>query len=491
MNYLSGGGFAMSTHPLEELIHPRSIAVVGASASSRGDSFLSPLVDQGYKGALYPVNPKYSEVMGLKAYARVRDIPGPVDYVISSIPAAAVLGLIADCAEKGVKIIHLFTARFSETGRKDAAELEQEILRQAKKANIRLIGPNCLGLYYPAEGIAFDRGMATKSGSVGLASQSGQAVEEITGLASHRGIYFTKAFSYGNAIDFNECDYLDYFAQDAETKLILMYIEGVRDGPRFLSSLRAAASVKPVLILKGGRGEAGTRATASHTASLAGSREIWNAVINQAGAVTAQDIKELVDIALAFNFLPEIRRRNVGVVGGSGGSSVMAADLCEEAGLNVIPLPDAIRQELKSKGNAIWDWIGNPADFSISMGDESSARQVTKLMAAHPDFDFLITFVGGPWRLGPEPFSIDKHLERYSLDDMNNKPVAMVFQDTARYYIADDEMQEYDRIVAQMEARFIKDGYPIYPDIRRAALAVSKMIGYYESTPGHKEMLRA
>ena len=470
----------MSTHPLEELIHPRSIAVIGASASGRGDGFLSPLVQQGFKGALYPVNPKYSEVMGLKAYARVRDIPGPVDYVISSIPAAGVLELIADCAEKGVKIIHLFTARFSETGRRDATELEQEILRQAKKANIRLIGPNCLGLYYPAEGIAFDGGMPKESGAVGLASQSGQAVEEIAGSASQRGIYFSKAFSYGNAIDFNECDYLDYFAQDPETKLIIMYIEGVRDGPRFLNSLRAAAAVKPVIILKGGRGEAGTRATASHTASLAGSREIWNTLVNQAGAVTAEDIKELVDIALAFNFLPAIRRRNVGVVGGSGGSSVMAADLCEEAGLNVIPLPDVIRQELKSKGNAIWDWIGNPADFSISMGDESSAKQVAKLMVDHPDFDFLITFVSGPWRLGPEPFSLEQHIARYSLNDMKNKPVVMVFQDTARYYISDSEMQEYDKIVAEMQARFIQDGYPIYPDIKRAASAVSRMISYYE-----------
>lgn len=470
----------MSTHPLEELIHPRSLAVVGASASGRGDGFLSSLVQQGFKGVLYPVNPKYSEVMGLKTYSSVRDIPGSVDYVISSIPAAGVLELIADCAEKEVKIIHLFTARFSETGRKDAAELEREILRQAKKANIRLIGPNCMGLYYPAEGIAFDRGMAKKSGPVGLISQSGQAVEEITGLATHRGIYFSKAFSYGNAIDFNECDYMDYFAQDPETKLILVYIEGVRDGPRFLNSLRAATAVKPVIILKGGRGEAGTRATASHTASLAGSREIWNTVVNQAGVITAEDIKELVDIALAFNFLPEIRCRNVGVVGGSGGSSVMAADLCEEAGLNVIPLPDVIRQELKKTGNSIWDWISNPADFSISMGNDSSARDVTKLMAVHPDFDFLITFVSGPWYLGPEIFSLEQHLKRYSLEDIGNKPLVIVFQDTARYYIDDDKMAEYNKIVTEMEARFIGAGHPIYPDIKRAALAVSKMIGYYE-----------
>jgi acyl-CoA synthetase (NDP forming) len=162
------------------------------------------------------------------------------------------------------------------------------------------------------------------------------------------------------------------------------------------------------------------------------------------------------------------------------GSSVMAADLCEEAGLNVIPLPDVIRQELKKKGNAIWDWIGNPADFSISMGDDSSARDVTKLMAAYPDFDFLITFVNGPWNLSPEPFSLEQHLKCYSLEDIESKPMVMVFQDTARYFIDDDRMAEYDEIVAEMRARFIQSGYPTYPDIKRAARAVSKMIGYYE-----------
>jgi len=470
----------MSTHPLEELLHPRSIAVVGASASGRGGGFVNPLLEQGFKGPIYPVNPKYEEILGLKAYARVRDIPGPVDFVISSIPAAGVLEMLADCAEKGVKLIHLFTARFSETGRKDAAELEREILRRAKAAGIRLIGPNCMGVYHPAEHISFNEGMPKESGPVGLASQSGQAVGEITGNASQRGLRFSKAISYGNAIDFNECDYLEYFTQDPETNLILLYIEGVRDGPRFLQTLRAAAAVKPVIVLKGGRGEAGTRATASHTASMAGSREIWNAIVNQAGVINVVDIDEMVDIATAFHFLPEIRRANVGVVGGSGGSSVMAADLCEEAGLNVIPLPDEIRQELKRQGNAIWDWIGNPADFSISMGDESSAEAITRLVAKHPSFDLLMTFVSGPWRRDPESFSLENHLKRYSLDDIKGKPLVMVFQDNPRFAMDGDGVAEYDKIVKQMKDKFISDGYPMYPNIRRAASAVGRMIRYYQ-----------
>lgn len=469
----------MSSHPLEEILHPRSIAVVGASDSSRGGGFVAPLQELGYQGQIYPVNPKYKELMGLKTYSRVRDIPGPVDYVISSVPAPEVLGLIEDCSLKGVKGVHLFTARFSETGRKDAAELEQEILRQARKGGMRLIGPNCMGVYYPDEGIAFHTGMPKDSGGVGLASQSGQAVGEIVGFAALRGVRFSKAISYGNALDFNECDYLDYFAQDPQTEVILMYIEGVRDGRRFLSSLRHAAATKPVLIVKGGRGEAGTRATASHTASMAGSRQIWRALVDQTGVVTAADLEELVDIAVAFYFLPRFNGRRVGVVGGSGGSSVLAADKCEEAGLDVIPLPEDIREGLKRQGNPIWDWIGNPADFSISVSrDRSDAIMITEMMAKHPDFDFLIVFVRSPRRRGNEPISLDKHMEQYKLREMTDKPVVSVIGDRPRG--RGSEADEHVKIMADMQARFVANNLSTYPNIGRASLAVSKMIGYYE-----------
>ncbi len=468
----------MPPHPIEELIHPRSIAVVGASGSGRGGGFVSPLLELGYKGDIYPVNPKYDEILGMKAYGRVTDIPGPVDFVISSIPASGVLKLIDDCGEKGVKLMHLFTARFSETGRKDAAELEQELLRRAQKHGIRLIGPNCLGLYYPAERIAFHNGMPPESGSVGLASQSGQAVGDIVGFAAERGVRFSKAFSYGNALDFNECDYLDYFAQDAATKIIALYIEGVRDGPRFLDSLRRASAVKPVVVVKGGRGEAGTRATASHTASLAGSREIWQAVVNQAGVMTARDFEEMVDILVPLYFLPEITGRNIGVAGGSGGSSVLAADLCEEAGLNVIPLPDEIREELRRQDNAIWDWVGNPVDSSISMGDDASANAVIRLMAGHPSFHLMIVFVSGPWHHGDGEFSVDEHLKRYGLGDLHGKPVAVVFGDRTRGN--GDEAVAYQEINERLRQRLIEDSFPVYPNVRRASAALGKMVDYYE-----------
>jgi acyl-CoA synthetase (NDP forming) len=473
----------MSDHPLEEILHPKSIAVVGASASGRGAGFLAPLREFGFKGELYPVNPKYDEIFGLKSYARLRDIPGPVDYVISSIPAAGVLDLIDDCVEKQVKCVHLFTARFSETGRQDAAELEQEILRRAQDGGIRLIGPNCLGVYYPKMGMAFNEGMPKKPGNVALASQSGGGVGEITADAGLRGIRFSKAISYGNALDFNESDFLEYFTQDPETEIILMYIEGLRDPRRFHRVLREAAAVKPVIILKGGRGSAGTRATASHTASMAGTQKLWDSMIKQAGAISAVDTEEIVDIALSFCFSTPITGRRTAVAGGSGGSSVWAADLCEEAGLDVIPLPLEIREELKNRGNQVWDWIGNPADFSISMGDRRDTADIMKMMAAHPDFDLLLMFMSGPWRGGrPGNVSIEEHMKQYELREIAGKPMIVILQERPMGPPVKDTKQLAD-MMAQMRKWMIKAKLPVYPSIKRAANAAVKVIEYYERRP--------
>ena len=469
----------MSSHPLEDILHPRSIAVVGASDSGRGGGFVKPLQELGFKGDIYPVNPNHDEVMGLKAYASVKDIPGHVDFVISSIPASKVLDMIKDCAEKSVKGIHLFTARFSETGRTDAAELEREILAQARKGGMRLIGPNCMGVYYPAHGLAFGEGMPRESGGIGLASQSGGAVGEIVGFAAQRGVRFSKAISYGNALDFNECDYIDYFAQDPQTKVLLLYIEGVRDGKRFLDSLQKAARVKPVVVIKGGRGEAGGRATASHTSSMAGSRRIWESLTKQAGVITATDIDELVDIAVALNYLPPVKGRHVGVVGGSGGGSVLAADLCEEAGLNVIPLPENIRQELRKQGSPIWDWVGNPVDFSIGFQDYSESMALMNLMADHPDFDFLMVFVHGPWHLDSEPFNMEKHLEPYLVHKKTGKPAMVIFGNRPRG--RGSEAEALAKISTAIEPRLIAENLPVYPNIGRAARTIKKIIEYYEN----------
>lgn len=293
----------MSQHSLEEILHPQSIAIAGASETGVGGFYVSALLKLGFKGKIYPVHPRYREVKGIKCYPTVRDIPGNVDFVISSIPATQVLNLVDDCALKGVKCIHFYTARFSETGREDAIELEKELLRRAKNSGIRIIGPNSMGVYYPAWGISWGPSMSNKPGLLGFLSQSGSLAHEVIEAAETRGLHCGKAVSYGNAIDLNECDYLEYFRQDAETKVIIIYIEGVRDGKRFLDILRKTTPAKPVIVLKGGRGQSGTRAATSHTASLAGSTEVWNVVMKQSGAISVAHVEELLDVAAAFLLL--------------------------------------------------------------------------------------------------------------------------------------------------------------------------------------------
>ena len=476
----------MSTHALEEILHPQSIAVVGASGSpsGRGYGFYAPLLEFGFKGKIYPVNPKYSELLGIKAYPSIRDIPGSVDYVISAVPSSEVLNMLEDCSQKGVKAVHLYTARFSETGRREATELEQEILKQAKKWGIRIIGPNCLGVYYPKQGIAFDLSFPKEPGSVGLISQTGGGARSFVPSASKRGIRFSKVISYGNAIDFNECDYLDYFAQDPETKIIVMYVEGVRDGKGFFNALRRAASTKPVIIIKGGRGKSGTRAVASHTASLAGSMEIWETAVTQAGAVSVQRFDEMADLAVSFYFLPPIRDRRVGVAGGAGGASVLAADQCEEAGLDIIPLPTEIREELKSKDFAIWDWIGNPADISIATGDNRfTPALMLQMMARNQNFDLLIAIMGTGITdcPGQQEISVDAYLEQYKLIS-TLKPLLAVVGESHRGAESNLGIDDYDecKLMCEVITKLIAASIPVYPSIGRAAKAARKLIDYYQ-----------
>jgi len=460
----------MSKHILDKLLHPRSIAVVGASArTGRGPAFFNAIHEFGFKGELYPVNPKYDEVFGIKAYPSVKDIPGEVDYVISSVPASQVLGLISDCADKGVKIIHLFTARFSETGRKDAADLEQEILRQAKKAGIRLIGPNCMGVYFPEAGLSFRDHLPKESGSIGVISQSGSAIGNIIEGAGQNNLHFSTAISYGNALDFNECDYLEYLEQDPNTSIILMYIEGVRDGKRFFSILRRTTATKPVIILKGGRGESGTRATASHTASLAGSMAVWHMAVKQAGAVSARHFEELTDAAAAFHYLKPTYGHRVGIAGGAGGSSVLAADLCEEADLNVIPFPQEIREELKARGSQIWDWISNPVDMSIRVDRNEGPGEIMKLMAKNPNFDLLIAFIHAHSHGGSQDHSVKSILKEYCLDEINKPLLAII-----------EEQTDSENIVGAFIAELNRNNVPVYPQIERAAIAARKVIDYYQ-----------
>ncbi len=467
---------------LEPLFQPRSIAVAGASSNphSQGYEFVQALVEAGFQGPIYPVNPRLEELLGVKAYPNLQAIPGPVDYVISAVPASAVLDLVDGAREKGVRLIHFFTARFSETGREDAARLEQELRRRVQEAGIRVIGPNCMGLYYPKRKITFDPVLPLRPGNIGFLTQSGSHAFRLIMRGADRGLSFSKVISYGNAMDINEADLLEHFAHDPDTHIIGAYIEGVRDGRRFFEALRRAAKVKPVIVMKGGRTAAGTAAARSHTASLASQREVWKAAMRQAGALEVSTLNEMIDLLVAFALAGPAKGNRVAVLGGAGGETVETADVCNEAGLDVAPLPSEVRDVLREKLPHAWDWVGNPVDGSILEWGRNEALDVIKLMAASPQYDAVLANVR--WLEHTLNRENGEDAFRRTLEDL--KRLAKDYGKATVMIMGEPESQQEERWKAVREARaeLAASAVALYPDAQRAAWSLGTYIRYHTET---------
>ncbi len=277
-----------------------------------GTVFLTALLEQGFPGPIYPVNPQAEEINGLKTYPKVADIPGPVDLAIVLVPHWNSLAVVRECAAKGVKGAVLFTAGYTETGTAEGKALEEELVRLARRAGMRLIGPNGMGLYCPKTGLSFFPGVSKEPGPVGIVSHSGSLTNILGRLASGKGIRFSKVISSGNDGDLTAADFLTYLGHDPETGLIGAYIEGIKNGPAFLRALQQASLKKPVIIWKVGLTPEGSRASASHTGALAGSRKVWQAVERQAGAIPVVGFEAWVDALMGFSLLPENLGRNHG-----------------------------------------------------------------------------------------------------------------------------------------------------------------------------------
>ena len=469
---------------LDYIFHPKSIAVAGASEDpqKQGNAYFRLLKERGFAGPVYAVNPRGTAILGSASYTSVTAIPEPIDYVISTVPAHAVPALIDECAAKGVGVVHLFTGRFSETGHEDAAALERDVLDRARRAGIRLIGPNGMGLHYAREGITFKDHLPTEPGTAAAMAQSGgNAVEMVLGPAS-RGVRFGKVLSYGNGLDLNEADFLDYFAEDAETSVIGVYLEGVREGRRFLEALRRAAAVKPVVVWKGGRTAAGARAVSSHTASLAGDAAVWKSALTQVGAVPVSNMQEMVDAVAAFYFLPPFTGVRTAVAGGGGGRSVQSADVCEEAGLVVAPFPEAVSAALRERDPVYWDWLSNPVDGSILGATPWKMNELVELLTESEDYDVVINNVDEQWALDrPEaakglPRGLDALLA--VRDRHPARPMAVVVGEAV-------QPQDWQTdTLTDLRARCIEAGVPTFPSISRAAHALQRVAAYYARRDG-------
>ena len=245
---------------LESLFSPASIALVGVSPNPSDMSycwFFDPLLEFEFEGRIYPVNPKGGKICGLEFYPSIEAIPGPIDHVISCIPAPLTPQLMEHCVAKEVKLVTLFTAGFSETGEVDKMSLEDSLIQIARRGGVRVLGPNCMGIYCPRSRISFCSGFPKESGTAGFISQSGGNAFNFVDIGAARGLRFSKVISYGNACDLDETEFLQYLAHDPETEIIAIYIEGVKDGRRFITGLREAVAAKPVIVFKGGKTETG------------------------------------------------------------------------------------------------------------------------------------------------------------------------------------------------------------------------------------------
>jgi acyl-CoA synthetase (NDP forming) len=372
------------------IFNPRTVAVVGASDS---DGFSQALMNTKLRDRLFLVNPKYKELDGKRCYASILDVKDAIDYVVIAVQALRVPKVLAECIEKGAKAVHVFTAGFSETGIEERKTLEDEV-RNIAKDNVSLIGPNCMGICCPKSGLAFVPDVLVKEGPVGVISQSGTFAEQFLSVGSLRNLRFSKVISYGNAIQMDCPDFLEYLTNDSETKVISLYMEGTRSGKRLKGAMTEAARLKPVLALKGGVTEHGRRAASSHTGSLAGSPEIWGSLFRQTGVIQVETFDELLDTALALSCVPLPSGKGTAIITNSGGFSVLETDLCVKAGLEVPQFTQETIVELRKMVPIAGTSINNPLDawpiFYNRPGTTGTLADAIKTLSRDENIDSIV-----------------------------------------------------------------------------------------------------
>jgi len=374
---------------LEPLFSPRSIALVGASndPGKWGFIVLLNLINGRFPGKIYAVNPRQKEILGLQVYHSVAELPETPDLAVILVPPSSILQVIQDCLDKGIRAGVVITAGFAEVGDR-GQQMERDMVRLARQGGMVLVGPNCNGIMSTYSRFYCSMlPLYPRRGSLAIISQSGNVAGSVTGEAISRGLGISRYISSGNEADLHIEDFLEYLEQDEQTKVILSYVEGLRDGRRFLEVARRVTKKKPILMLKAGDTPAGTRAARSHTAALAGSDSIFSAACKQAAIIRVHDVDEMVDAGGVFLSQPLPKGNRVGIITRGGGWGVLAADVCARAGLEVAPLGEKTLSEL-DKYLPPWWTRDNPVDSVAALG--ANDNNILEVLLCSAEIDGVV-----------------------------------------------------------------------------------------------------
>jgi len=455
------GGAMEPADDLDAVLNPSSVAVIGASTNPDkiGHKILKNIVDAGFSGEIYPVNPRGGEILGLEAYPSVLDTPGDVDSAVVVVPSRFVQGVMEECVQKKVKGAVIISSGFKDVG-PEGAELERQVLETAARGGIRVVGPNCQGVSNPVSGFCATWPLVTQVGDVAVISQSGSIALEAPSFLVDNHLGYSKSVALGNKSDVDEADLISWLGGDEGTRVIAVYTEGTDEGRKLMNAVRCASASKPVLILKGGRTEAGKRAVLAHTGSLAGSNEVFEAAVSQSGGFCVGSLEELLDAAKAFSTLPVPKGPRLLVVTSSGGAGILSSDASERAGLTLCTLSRDTVDQLKA---VLPDYciLRNPLDLTgNALTEPNMYRDALEVALGSGEADMVLVVFGDPI-----PDTVE--LLREAVEKAKGKGVPVVVN-----YMGGADVQKVEVDALQ------RSGVPVYPTPERAITALGYLNRY-------------
>jgi len=478
----------------ERLFYPKAIGIIGVSPDMRGGTFFIRCMRGKFKGPIYLFNPKLTgqELYGYKIYNSILDIEEPIDYVILAIPARLCPKVMEEIGKKGVPFVTVFASGFREVGNET---LEQELLNTAKRYNVRIIGPNCLGVYNPRGGlyIAFDQ--SRKSGNFGGVFQSGGIAQNMSQLCVSYGLYASKFISIGNSLDLSPVEFLKYFNQDDYTKIIGLYVENLRSinqGRQFMKAVKDCnLNRKPVILWRAGYGEATKKAILSHTGGLAGNNEMWKAVGKQTGCCIVSNSNELAALASAFNLTRLPETRNVGVIGIGGGSTIEAIDILEKYNLKIPNLTEKTVQKMQRFVPDVNTNVTNPIDLGGSGIQPHTYYRTILALDKDPNISSIV-FIKDPERFGGfqdlleeigfKGTNLNRDFIRYvsKAKSVSTKPMYCVMLKI------NEGFEEY-KSRYKFKMKLLNKAVPVFESLDLAGMVLDKVNSYREFLQKHEK----